>query len=391
MGLFDRIFPKKYQFVVQGGKWETITAYSPVFTSRRGEAYEMELVRTSIDARSRHIGKLSIAIQGSANKILTTRLKVSPNQFMTWYKFLYRVNTILDMQNTCFIVPIYNDWLEPIGIYPILPSRTEIVEYKEEAWIRYEFASGKKASMPLSEVGILTKFQYMDEVYGSSPDALNDTLDLIHLQKQGLKEAIKNGATYRFMAQSSNFSKDSDLAKERKRFNNENFAGDENGGAFLLLPNTWTNIKQIDQKSFTVNKDEMNLIQTNIYNYFGVNEAILQNKALGDELDAFFNGAIEPFSIQFSEVLTQMLYTDNERFRGNKILLTANRLQYMSTDKKVQMVQQMGDRGMISINEARELFNYPTLPEDIGNKHPIRGEYYFIEDGKKEEKANATS
>ena len=89
--------------------------------------------------------------------------------------------------------------------------------------------------------------------------------------------------------------------------------------------------------------------------------------------------------------ITQMLYTENERFRGNKILLTANRLQYMSTDKKVLMVQQMGDRGMISINEARELFNYPTLPDDIGNKHPIRGEYYFIEDGKKEEKANATS
>lgn len=86
-----------------------------------------------------------------------------------------------------------------------------------------------------------------------------------------------------------------------------------------------------------------------------------------------------------------MIYTENEMLRGNKIQLTANRLQYMSTDKKVNMVQQMGDRGMISINEARELFNYPLLPQEIGDKHPIRGEYYFIEDGKKEGEDDATS
>lgn len=391
MGLFDKIFPKKYQFTPQGGKWETFTAYSPIFTSRRGEAYEMDLVRLSIDARSRHIQKLSPKIEGTAQKQLTTRLRIRPNQFMSWSKFLYRVNTILDMQNTCFIVPIFNDWLEPIGIYPILPSRTEIVEYQGDAWIRYEFANGKTAALPLAEVGILTKFQYEDDVYGASPDAINDTLDLIHIQKQGLKEAVKNGATYRFIAQHNNFSRDTDLSKEKKRFNDTNFSGDETNGAFLLLPNNWSNIKQIDQKAFTINKDEEELIQNNIYNYFGVNEDILQNKALGDQLDAFFNGAIEPFSILFSEVLTQMIYTENEMLRGNKIQLTANRLQYMSTDKKVNMVQQMGDRGMISINEARELFNYPLLPPEIGDKHPIRGEYYFIEDEKKEGDDDATS
>ena len=333
MGLFDKIFPKKYQFSAQGGKWETFTAYSPVFTNRKGEAYEMDMVKNSVDARARHIGKLSFQSVGSAQPSLMRRLKIRPNEMMTWYKFLYRVSTILDMQNTCFIVPILNEWDEIVGIYPILPSRTEIVEYKGDAWIRYEFNNGKKASMELSRIGIITKFQYEDDVFGSSPNALADTLDLIHLQKQGLKEAIRNGATYRFLAQASNFSKDTDLAKERKRFNKENFTSDEDGGAFLLLPNTWSNIKQIEQKAYTVDKAQMELINNNIYNYYGVNEAILQNKALGDELDAFFNGAIEPFSIQFSEVLTQMLFTENELFRGNKILLTANRLQYMSTEK----------------------------------------------------------
>ena len=50
----------------------------------------------------------------------------------------------------------------------------------------------------------------------------------------------------------------------------------------------------------------------------------------------------------------------------------------MSTDKKIQLAQQMGDRGMMTINEIRELFNYAPLPD--GDRATIRGEYYFVGD-----------
>jgi hypothetical protein len=42
------------------------------------------------------------------------------------------------------------------------------------------------------------------------------------------------------------------------------------------------------------------------------------------------------------------------------------------------MVQQLSDRGMMTINEARELFNYAPLPE--GDTAVIRGEYYNVEE-----------
>ncbi|MBQ2016185.1 MAG: phage portal protein, partial [Clostridia bacterium] len=114
----------------------------------------------------------------------------------------------------------------------------------------------------------------------------------------------------------------------------------------------------------------------NVFNYFGVNEAVLQNKATDEQLDSFFDGAIEPFSIQLSQVLEKMLFTNREISVGNHVYVAANRLQYMSTTHKINMAQQLGDRGMITINEVRELFNYPPLPEG-GDKAPIRGEYYF--------------
>lgn len=375
MGLFERIFPRRVQMVKDEGYWKTLNAYTPAFTSRAGGAYESELVRASIDSIARHNGKLKIVFRGSAKKTTATRLSVRPNELQTWYKFLYRVSTILSMENCCFLIPVYDAFENIDGIYPILPKRTEIVDKNGEPWLRYTFSDGKKAAMPLKECGILTRFQYDDDIFGGSQSALVSTLDLIDLQKQGITEAIKSGASYKFMAQVNNWSTDTDLAKERRRFNKENFEREESGGAFLLLPNTYNNIKQIDMHPYTVPKDELELIQTNVFDYFGTNLDVIQNKADGNALDAFFNGAIEPFSIQLSEVLTRMIYTDAEMLRGNSVIFSANRLQYMSTAVKIQMVQQLADRGMLLIDEGRELFNLPPLPEEAGQRVPIRGEY----------------
>ena len=117
----------------------------------------------------------------------------------------------------------------------------------------------------------------------------------------------------------------------------------------------------------------MKLIDDSVYKYFGVNDKILKNEAKGDELDAFFNGAIEPFAIQFSEVMTKAIYSERERAQGSYLIANANRLQYMTTSEKVSMAQQMLDRGVMSINEARELFNYS--PVEGGDIRTIRGEY----------------
>ena len=58
----------------------------------------------------------------------------------------------------------------------------------------------------------------------------------------------------------------------------------------------------------------------------------------------------------------------------------SNRLMYMTTTAKISMAQQLGDRGAMTIDEIRELFNYPPLPDGLGNRSPIRGEYYFVQE-----------
>lgn len=122
----------------------------------------------------------------------------------------------------------------------------------------------------------------------------------------------------------------------------------------------------------------MKLIQTNVYNYFGVNEDILQNKAFGDAWAAFYEGAVEQFAIQFSDVATKMLFTERERASGSLLMSTANRLQYMSNADKLNVSAQMADRGIMNRDEIREIWNLPPLPNGQGQAYTIRGEYYLL-------------
>lgn len=378
MGLFNSIFSNRKDVNVSSG-WKTLTAYSPVFTSWDGQLYESELVRSAIDARARHISKLHVKVTGAAKPSLQAKLRTAPNTFQTWSQFLYRLSTILDMQNTAFIVPVLDEYNEITGYFPVLPSLCKIVEDKNgNPWVAYTFVNGQTAAIELERVGIMTKYQYKDDIFGSSNSALNETMKLIDMQNQGIKEAIKNSATYRFMASVNNFSKAEDLKKERQRFSEENFSSEANAGGLLLFPNTYTNVQQIKSTPFTVDAEQRQLIDKNVYNYFGVNEEVLQNKAFGDGWNAFYEGCVEVFAIQFSEVISKMTFTSREKAQGSNIIATSNRLQYMSNKDKLDVATQLLDRGIITINDAREIFNLG--PVEGGDVRIIRGEYYNAEE-----------
>lgn len=379
MSLFTDIFRpdrKQQKAVYSAEVFKTLTPYKPVFHTWQGSIYESELIRAAIYARARHISKLKFDATGSAKIGLQSKLKQGPNQWQTWPQFLSRTSTILDIHNTAFIVPVKDKSLTTTGYYTVLPTRCEVVEYDNDIWLRYRFNTGEIGAVRLNECVILTQHQYKRDFFGETNTALDPTLKVIDMNKQGIEEAIKNGATFRFWAKMNNFTKDSDLKKEADRFGSLAFGEDSDG--MLLFPNTYTDIHQYENKPYTVDPEQMNQINRSVYNYFGVNEDVLQNKAYGDSWAAFYEGCVEVFAIALSDGLTKAMFTERERATGNSVMFTSNRLQYMSNADKLAVAAQLTDRGIFSINEAREVFN--LAPVEGGDIRTIRGEYKNVND-----------
>lgn len=380
MGIFEKIFGKRMPMVASKARatFQLLDGYTPTFRTWSGSIFESDLIRAALDAHGRHAAKLKPNITGEAQKGLKNRLAIAPNEFQTWSQFLYRTAVILYCRNTAFLVPVTGNYGEATGVIGIAPESWELVEYQDKVYIRFMMGNMQRAAVELDRCGILTRYQYKNELFGENNEALKPVLDLIKMQEQGITEGIKNGASYRFSAQSDNWSKDEDLGKEMERFNKATFQNLKTSGGTIIFPNTYKNIQQLKQEAYKVDADQMKLIKENVYDYFAVNEDVIQNKAFGDNWLAFYEGAVEWLAIQLSEVLTRMLYSERERQYGNQIFFTSNRLQYMSNADKLNAISQLSDRGLMTRNELREILNLTPLPEPYGSQIPARGEYYDI-------------
>lgn len=374
MGAFDKLFKRPKVAKQVNGYFQMLDGYTPIFTNYDGGVYEMELTRSCIHTFANHCSKLQPKVSGPDKRKLQALLDGRPNPFMTSAQFVYKVATIYEAKNTCFIVPVLDAFDKIVGFYPVNPTQTEIIDVGGEPWLRYRFQSGEYAAMELARCGVVSKYLYKSDISGENNEALRPTLQLLNVQNQGIAEGIKNSASFRFMATAANFSKGTDLAKERMRWTEENL-GSGNGG-LALFPNTYANVQQIQSTAKIVDPEQMQLIQTRVLNYFGCNEEVLQNKTVGDEWSAYYEGKIEPFAIQLSQAMTCMSFTQNELTRKNAIVWSANRLQYMTNTDKLNMSSQMFDRGVLSLNDIMDIWNMPHV--EGGDKRYIRKEYTEI-------------
>ncbi len=386
MGIFENIFKKPKSHLEAEGYFKMLNGYTPIFNNAPESVYEMELTRSAIHSFANFCSKLKPEINGTAQKSLERVLQFKPNPFMDTTKFIYRLATILSVNNTAFIVPVEDEFGGIIGYYPVIPMRCEVVEYRSEPFLRYTFANGQKAAIEFERVGILTQYQYKDDFFGESNAALQPTMQLIATQNQGIINGVKNSASIRFLAKVANMLKPEDITKERNRFTKDNLSADNQSG-MVIYDSKFADIKPIESKPFTINAAQMAQINENVFNYFGTNAGILQNKYTEDEWNAYYEGKIEPFALQLSLVLSNMTFTKRELSFGNAIVFTANRLQYASNSTKLSISTQLFDRGLLNRNGVMDIWNMAHV--EGGDKYYLRKEYAEINEIGKEESTNA--
>lgn len=191
-------------------------------------------------------------------------------------------------------------------------------------------------------------------------------MEVVSTTDQGIVKAITNSSVVRWLLKFTTSMRPEDIKSQTKDFV-DSFLSVENGVGAAGV-DAKADAKQIDPKDYVPNAAVIDRTTQRIYSFFNTNDKIVQSKYTEDEWNAYYESEIEPVAMQWSSEDTRKLFTRRERGFGNKIIYSANNLQYASMSTKLGL-QAMVDRGAMTPNEWREVLNLPPV-EDGDN--PLR-------------------
>lgn len=371
--LFSKIFGNKGDKTYQ--RFELLSDTNGTFYPWSGNAFDSDLVRSAIRPKANAVGKLNakhIRGEGSAMKINpNSRIKTVlqfPNPYMSMQDMLMKLTVHREIHHNAFAYvqpdPITK---EPMAIYPIPYSGVELKQAAGELYMEFQFWVGKRVTVPYERLIHLRKDFNSNDIFGDpGTKAITNMMEVINTTDKGIVNAIKNSAIIKWIMSFKQVIRPEDAQKEIDLFVKNYLSIDASNGIAPADPKY--ELKQIDPKNYVPNAAQMKETIQRLYSYFGVNDAIVQNKYTEDEWNAFFESEIEPIAIQLSNAFTRAFFTDHEIGFGNRIIFEASSLQYASMTTKLGLVQ-MVDRGAMTPNEWRAVLNLGPIE---GGDKPIR-------------------
>ena len=291
---------------------------------------------------------------------------------MNAYEFLYKVITLWGNENNAFIYIKRDEQGNVAGLYPVNYSDCEFVEQAGMLFVRFDFMTGFRVVVPYEELVHLRRFFGPSDLFGESNEVtLSQQVGLLNTVNAGFAAAVHSARYLRGILKFNMNLKDDDLAASKQRFVDEYMTLNNSGGVAAL--DTRADYIELKQNVTMADNSQMKLIREDIMAYYHTNENILLSKYDENGWAAYYESVLEPLAIRLSLELTRKIFTQREQALGNQIVFEANRLQYASTQSKINLLKELMPMGLMSINEGREVFN--MAPVEGGDKRIISLNY----------------
>lgn len=340
--------------------------------------FESDIVRSAIRVKSKAVAK-SVAkhIRDDAKKGLQVNpepymriLLEEPNNLMSMQQLLEKMVNQLELNNNAFAFIQRDELGYPIGIYPIATTNVEALKNGTgELYLRFTLKNGKRVIFAYTDIIHLRQDFNGNEIFGDSNiETLRNLMEIVGTIDKGIVQAIKNSNVIQWLLKFNNTLRPEDLKANTKDFIDSFLSQDSELIGAAAVDNKM-DAQRVEPKSFVPNEHQMKNTTERIYSYFNINENIIQSKYSEDDFIAFYESSLEPIIVQLSNEFTRKLFSRKERAFGNRIVFEASNLSFASMSTKLELVQ-MVDRGIMSPNEVRLIFN--MHPVEHGDEYLLR-------------------
>lgn len=371
--LFNMIFGNKNQTnTVTKTELQLLSGYNAKFTTISSNIYDSKVARQCIDRIATHCAKLipkhiqdSIGnnIKGEINFLLQNE----PNPLMNTYDFIYKTISMLYTDSNAFVYIAKDKEGFITGFYPVLALDYDLLQDRaNNLYLKFNFVNGKEYTLPYLELIHLRLFYNKNDIFGTSNKVLLTDIESAHTASEGIKNAIKTSNNLKGIIKYDAVLKEKDIKASKEAFVGD-FLNLENESGIAAIDGKG-DFKEINLKPITLDKDQLERVNYNIFDYFGISEKIVNNSYSSEEWNAFFEGVIEPRAIQMSGAFTNKIFSYKARRDGHKIVFTTNRLQYASLSNKINLIKVAGAFGLLTKDDGREILDMAPLGGEEGKK-----------------------
>lgn len=370
--MFSRIFGNKKEPQRNLTQLRMLNGYSNEYTPFNGAAYDDATVRSCVDTIARHASKLNprhvVKKDGRTLKVLDDRLNyllsVRPNPLMTSAEFIEKIVIQYYTTNNLFVYIQRDATSEVVALWPLDFSQVSLYEDNRNViYAKFTFGIGYQATVPYDEIVHVRRHFNRDEMFGD-PEAkiLLEDLTLLKAVKTAIVNVVRNYGRLRGIVKFLQTLRPEDMKRNFETFI-QNFVDPvKNGSGIAPMDNT-SDYKELHVENTTFDAAQMTYARDNIYKYFGVSEKLINGTYDEAEFIAFYESVIEPLAVKLSQAFTVAMFTKREQGFGNEIMFEANRLNYISVASKINIAKQLLPAGILTINDARELFGYAPVPD----------------------------
>lgn len=370
--LFNMIFGNKIQNMVNETTLKLLSGYNATYTDISNNVDENIIAKECINTIATHCAKmmpkhyqqtkdLKNHISGQINYIVS----IKPNPYMTTYDFIYKVVSLLLSQNNEFIYIDIDERGFLKGLYPLNPLFCTLIEYENDVWLKFQFLDGNTYYIKYNRVIHLRNFFNTHDFYGDTNDVLKNAIETQTVADDGIKNAIKISASLRGVLKAANaILKDKDITKMKNNFVQSLLSSTDGIGSL----DARMDFKEINLDPVLLDKEQLEMVNGNIYGYFMISENIIKSKYTADEWNAFYESVLEPRAIQMGQAFTNAIFSEKAIKAGHRIEFSVNRIKYAKTETKISLIKEAGALGLITVDEGREILDLPAIGGEEGSK-----------------------